>query len=135
LRELVRLAQLGIFQDAVHIQVGAVEDLIDLADSIRFIPRTLVRQRLRILRLIIRKILLKDFRQTVRKDVRERIVVEIFAQESLQRRESARSNQTGFQAAPPQNLPLQRCHIDYQHLIDNIDRLYRCEHMGEKLAS
>jgi hypothetical protein len=45
----------------------------------------------------------------------------------------ARSNQTRFQATPPQNLPLQHRHIGYQHLFDNIGRLYRCEHTGEKL--
>jgi hypothetical protein len=58
----------------------------------------------------------------------------MFSQETFQGFKSAGSDQTRFQAAPPQDLPLQRNHIDYEHFIDNIDRLYRCADTGEKLV-
>ena len=62
------------------------------------------------------------------------IVVELFSQETFQRFKSARSDQTPFQAAPPQDLPLQGDYIGYEHLVDNIDRLYRCADPREKLV-
>ena len=107
---------------------------IDLVDSVRFIPGTLARQRLRIFRLVFRKIVLKNFRKIVRKVLRVQIVVEVFTQETFQRFKSARSDQTRFQAASPQDLPLQGHYVGYEHLIDNIDRLYRCADTGEKLV-
>ena len=123
---------LRLAEDAVHAPVDAVKNFNDLVDSIRFIPRTGVRQRLRkILRAILRKIVLKDFRKALRKVARVQIVVELFIQEVFQRFECALSDQTQFQAAPPQNLPLQGRHIGYEHLIDNIERLYRCVETGD----
>ena len=113
---------------------GAGKNFIDLVDSVRFIPGTLARQRLRNFRLVFRKIVLKNFRKIVRKVLRVQIVVELFSQEIFQRFKSARSDQTPFQAAPPQDLPLQGHHVGYEHLLDNIDRLYRCADTGEKLV-
>ena len=109
-------------------------NLIDLVDSVRFIPGTLARQRLCIFHLVFRKIVLKNFRKIVRKVLRVQIVVEVFTQEIFQRFKSARSDQTPFQAAPPQDLPLQGHYVGYEHLIDNIDRLYRCADTREKLV-
>ena len=52
--------------DAEETRFNAVENFIDLVDSVRFIPSTLVRQRLRQIRLVFREILLKNFRKIVR---------------------------------------------------------------------
>ena len=76
----------------------------------------------------------EEFPQVVRKVFRVQIVVELPTQETFQRFKSARSHQTRFQAAPPKDLPLQGHHVGYQHLIDNIDRLYRRADTGEKLV-
>ena len=48
----------------------AGENFIDLVDSVRFIPGTLVRQRLRIFRLVFGKIVLKNFLKIVLKVLR-----------------------------------------------------------------
>jgi hypothetical protein len=123
-----------MIQDLVHVQSYAVENLIDLVDSVRFIPGTLVRQLLGIFRRVFRKIVLKNFGKIVRKILRVQVVVEIFTQEIFQRFKCGRSDQTPFQAAQPQDLPLQGQNIGCEHIIDNIDRLYRCEDAGEKLV-
>ena len=34
-----------------------------------------------------------------------------------------RLEETPFQAAPPQDLPLQRCYVGYEHLIENVGRI------------
>jgi hypothetical protein len=65
---------------------------------------------------------------------RVRIVVKFSSQETSQLSKCARSDQTRFQAAPPQDLPLQGHYIGYEHLFDNIDRLYRCPDAGKKLV-
>jgi hypothetical protein len=62
------------------------------------------------------------------------VVVELFSQEIFQRLKAARSDQTPFQATPPQHLPLQVNHIGDEHLIDNIGRLYRRKDAGGKLV-
>jgi hypothetical protein len=74
-------------------------NLFDLVDSVRFIPGILVRQRLRIFRLVFRKTVLKNFRKIVRKAFRVQIVVEVFTQEIFQRFKCGRSDQAPFQAA------------------------------------
>ena len=71
----------------------------DLVDSVRFIPGTLVRQRLGRIQLVFWKIVLKNFSKIVRKVFRVQIVVEVFTQEIFQRFKCGRSDQTPFQAA------------------------------------
>ena len=66
--------------------------------------------------------------------LRVQIVVELFSQEIFQRFKSARSDQTQFQAAPPQDLPLQGHYVRYEYFIDNIYRLYGRADTGEKLV-
>jgi hypothetical protein len=71
-------------QDAirVYIWVDAGQKVIDLVDSIRFIPGTLVRKRLRkIIGLIFRKILLQKCRKFVRKVFPAQTGIEPWAQE------------------------------------------------------
>src|SRR5262249_35433339 len=115
-------------------QLDFEQDVKNLGVRVRVIPNVLLRQRLRIVRLVLRKVLPKDFRQMIHKKLEILRILEIFAQERFKRREATRPKQARFQPAPPQNLPLQRCHIGCQHLFYNIARLYRCEHTGEKLV-
>jgi hypothetical protein len=56
-------------------------------------------------------------------------------QEYFQRIESARSHQTRFRSAPSQNLPLQGRHIVDEHVLDNVDRLYRRVYPRMKFAT
>ena len=84
LSELFGLSGLRTVQDVIHVQTDAGQNVIDLVDSIRFIPGTLVRQRLRkIFGLIFRKIVLKDFRKFVRKVFPVQIVIELCHTKSL----------------------------------------------------
>ena len=113
LHEVFRLVGLRILQDVVQILAAAGQDFIDLVDSVRIIPRTLVRQSLRkIFRLVFRKILLKDFRQIVRKAVRVQIVVELFTQEIVPvprvRALESDSFSSGATAKPPTPRTLHR---------------------------
>jgi hypothetical protein len=71
LHELLRLVGLRTVKDLVHVQcvafkahvpADAAENLIDLVDSVRFSLGTPARQRLRRVRLVFRKIVLKNFR-------------------------------------------------------------------------
>jgi hypothetical protein len=62
------------------------------------------------------------------------IAIELFGQETFQRFKSARSDQIQFQAAPPQDLPLQGHYVGYEHVVDNVDRVYCCTDTGEKLV-
>ena len=128
------MRRLRTVQDVVHVQVDAGKQFIDIVVSVRFIPGTLARQRLCIFRLVFRKIVPKNFRKLVRKVLRVQIVFEIFTQQIFQHFICARSNQTPFQAAPPQDLPLQGHYVSYEHLIDNIYRLYGRADTGEKLV-
>ena len=75
LHEFFCLAGPRIVQDFVHVQVHADEIFLTLSISVRFILGTLVRQRLRIIRLVFRKIVLKNFRKIVRKVFRVQIVM------------------------------------------------------------
>ena len=113
------------------------EELFELVvDSVRFILGTLARQHLRRVRLVFRKLVLKNFRKIVLKVFRVEIVIDSSC--STKKARSALSpgacDQAPFQAAPPQDLPLQGHNIGYEHLIDNIDRLYRCADTREKLV-
>jgi hypothetical protein len=65
---------------------------------------------------------------------RVQIVFELFGQETFQRFKSERSDQTQFQAAPPQDLPLQGHYVGYEQLVDNVGRIYCCMDTGEKLV-
>jgi hypothetical protein len=134
LRDLFRLMGLGIVQEFVNVQSDAVKNLIDAVDSVRFIPSTLVCQRLRRICLVFGKIVLKNFRKIVRKLFRVQIVVELSNQEIFQRFKSKGSDQTPFQAAPPQDVPFQGHYVGYENLIDNIDWLYRRADTREKLV-
>jgi hypothetical protein len=100
---------------------------------VRFFPRTLLRQGVRRIRLLFRKIVLKNFRKLSRKVFRDHLVVEVFSQEIFQL-VCGRADQTPFEAAAPQDLPFQRRYVSYEHLIDNIDRLYRRADTHEKLV-
>ena len=44
------------------------------------------------------------------------------------------ADQARFQATPPQDLPLQRDHVGYKHLVDSIDWVQRCADSGMKLV-
>jgi hypothetical protein len=44
-------------------------------------------------------------------------------------------HQSPFQAAPPQDLPLQGRYVGYENLVDDIDRLYRRADTREKLVT
>jgi hypothetical protein len=48
--------------------------------------------------------------------------------------ETARLDQTRFQATPSQHLPLQEHYIGYEHLVDNLDRVYCYPDASEKLV-
>src|SRR4029450_7400964 len=56
-------------------------------------------------------------------------------QETFQRFKSGRLHQSPFQAAPPQNLPLQRDDIGDEHLLDNVGWLYGIADAGKKLVT
>jgi hypothetical protein len=74
-------------------------------------------------------------REVIRKVVRVSVAEhELFTHESFERFEYARSDPTQFHTTPPQNLPFQVRHIGNEHFIDNVDRRYCCEEMGEKLV-
>jgi hypothetical protein len=118
----------------VHVHTDAGEQFIDFVVSIRFIPGTLARQRPRIFRLLLGNIVLKNLRKIVRKMLRVQIVIEMLSQKTFQRFKSARLEQTPFQSAPPQDLPLQGHYVGYENLIDNIDRLYHRADTREKLV-
>ena len=87
LHDVFRFLGARIFQDPIHSLAVAEQDVKDLGVSVRFIPRAFLRQRLRIARLVIRKVLPKDFRQMIHKNVQILTILEIFTQERLQRRE------------------------------------------------
>ena len=83
LREFFGLMGPRTVQDVIHVLTDAGQNIIDLVDGIRFIPGTLVRQRLRkIFGLIFRRIVLKDCREFVRKVFPVQTVFELFTTKS-----------------------------------------------------
>jgi hypothetical protein len=61
------------------------------------------------------------------------IVFELFSQEIFQRFKPARLKQTCFQAAPPQNFPLQGQYVVYEHFLNNVRWPYHLADTREKL--
>jgi hypothetical protein len=62
------------------------------------------------------------------------IRLELFYQEKFKRFKSSLLHQSPFQAAPPQELPLQGRYVGYENFVDDIDRLYRRADTTEKLV-
>ena len=62
------------------------------------------------------------------------IRLELFYQKKFQCFKSGLSHQSPFQAAPSEDLPLQRHYLGDEHLVDHIDRLYRRADAREKLV-
>ena len=62
------------------------------------------------------------------------IRLELFYQKKFQCFKSGLSHQSPFQAAPSENLPLQRHYVDDEHLVDRVGRLYRRADTAEKLV-
>jgi hypothetical protein len=58
----------------------------------------------------------------------------VFTQEVFQRFKCGRSDQNSISGGVTARLPTARTKIGCEHLIDNIDRLYRCADMREKLV-
>src|SRR5262249_55578569 len=65
-------------------QLDFEQDVKNLGVRVRVIPNVLLRQRLRIVRLVLRKVLPKDFRQMIHKKLEILRILEIFAQETFQ---------------------------------------------------
>jgi hypothetical protein len=102
----------------------AVQDIIDLVNSVRFVSSTLICQRRRGIHSGLREDCPEEFRpdcrQTVPSTGRNRAV--------------PRGTFLAPQVRAPGVNSLQKHYVGYEHLIDNVDRVYHCADTSEKLS-
>src|SRR5262249_16709552 len=114
----------------------AAEDLFEHLVTFLVVRGTFGCQHLRRVRLLWRKAVRENFLEITLKVflVESVIRLELFYQKKFQCFKSGLSHQIPFQAPPSEDLPLQGHDVGDEHLIDNIDRLYRRADTTEKLV-
>ena len=93
-------------------------------------------QRLRRVRLLLRKVVLENLREITLKVflVESVIRLELFYQKTFQCLKYGLLHQSPIRPAPSEDLPLQGPYVGDQHFVDHIDPLYSRAHTREKLV-